>query len=185
MAACDISSFERASSDAALHVAGGTRLRTGGRYDPVDDLWTPTSTVGAPLMSTANDYWPVRPSLWTGRVMLVHGLDPTSWAGGRTGAYDPVLDQWSAVSSTGEPTNDTIVLGVWTGAQLLLWRAIPDAPQARYDVQLDLWRPIAANTWPITGNGATAVWTGRKMLVWRGTRTGAPTSIGAGAAYVP
>jgi len=63
---------------------------TGGRYDPVTDAWTPTSSSGAPSARARHT------GVWTGdRLVVWGGTDETLYynTGGR---YDPVADTWSA-----------------------------------------------------------------------------------------
>ena len=47
--------------------AGTTIVRTGGQYDPVDDSWTATATVGAPAARE------VHTAVWSGTRMIVWG----------------------------------------------------------------------------------------------------------------
>jgi hypothetical protein len=44
-------------------------LNSGGRYDPVADSWTPTSTTGAPIARSSHT------AVWTGGQMIVWGGD--------------------------------------------------------------------------------------------------------------
>ncbi len=107
---------------------------TGGRYDPVTDSWTPTSTVGAPS--------PRVPlvAVWTGSRTVVWG-DAYTFAGatGSGGRYDPVADSWSPTTQVDAPQQDYSSPGaVWTGSQLIVW------PGKRYDPVADTWSPIAS-----------------------------------------
>jgi hypothetical protein len=69
---------------------------TGGRYNPITDSWTATSTTNAP---TGRNY---HTAVWTGSEMIVWGGrdGPTSNTGGR---YNPLTDAWTATSTTGLP----------------------------------------------------------------------------------
>jgi hypothetical protein len=51
--------------------------QTGARYDPLQDTWTSTSTVGAPTPRIGHR------AVWTGSLMLVWGGDGDSNTGGR------------------------------------------------------------------------------------------------------
>jgi hypothetical protein len=93
----------------------------GGRYDPALDLWAPTTTQGAPEKRTDHT------AVWTGEEMIVWGgvifhVDGGCQLSGQAtgGRYDPVLDQWTAVSSAGAPpTYDHTA--VWTGEEMIVW----------------------------------------------------------------
>ncbi len=91
-------------------------LKTGGRYDPVDNSWGARTTLNdAPegrLSHTA---------VWTGEHMIVWGgtnaaLDVLD-TGGR---YDPVADLWAATSTTDAPTKRSDHVAVWTGSLMVV-----------------------------------------------------------------
>src|SRR5207249_2332772 len=77
------------ADDGLMIVWGGTEYsgypNTGGRYDPVTNLWTPTSTTNAPSGQNLHT------AVWTGSRMIV-------WGGGlyrgvnTGGRYDPTAD---------------------------------------------------------------------------------------------
>ena len=70
-------------------------FRTGGRYDPVLDRWTPTSTVGAPAGVVGHS------AVWTGDEMIIWGGstgEQFPWKGKR---YDPVTDTWTSMAYLG------------------------------------------------------------------------------------
>ena len=90
---------------------GGTTLiandtfNTGGRYDPIGDAWHPTSTAGAPSPRTGHS------AVWDGSRMIVWGGTSVTCSGcasqyyGDGGRYDPVLDQWSSLSTSLAPSS--------------------------------------------------------------------------------
>ena len=77
---------------------GGGLLNTGGRYNPVGDSWTATSTINAP------DSRKLHTAVWTSNEMIV-------WGGGGSngnqfdtgGKYNPVTDTWTATSILNAP----------------------------------------------------------------------------------
>jgi len=151
---------------------------TGGRYDPVTDTWTPTSSVGAPPFGAT--------AVWTGNVMVV-------WSGANVGGrYDPATDTWTAMSTVGAPTLSNY-RAVWTGQEMIVWGGFWGGTYTttggRYSSSTDTWTAIS-NVGAPTLAGHTAVWTGQEMIVWGGgtgtggrynpsTDTWTPTSTGA------
>jgi hypothetical protein len=86
--------------------ATSVRLRTGDRYDPLLDAWTPVNTVGAP--SARNSH----PAVWTGSEMVIWGgFDGTSVlnSGGR---YNPATDIWSSTTTVGAPVGRANTIAV-------------------------------------------------------------------------
>jgi len=79
-----------------------TVTNTGGRYDPVSDTWSPTSTTSAP--TARKDHV----AAWgAGKMVVWGGRDDgspphgTYYATG--GRYDPTADAWQATSTTDAP----------------------------------------------------------------------------------
>ncbi len=104
--------------------AGGTvRSGEGGRWDPLSDLWQPTSTDGAPVPRSSHT------AIWTGERMVVWGgseiISPgvcCAWSasGGR---YDPTSDTWEPTSQADTPPAMTGHEATWTGDAMIVWGA--------------------------------------------------------------
>ncbi|HYV85684.1 MAG TPA: hypothetical protein VFB49_07230, partial [Patescibacteria group bacterium] len=143
-------------------------LNTGGRYDPVADSWTPTSTVGAPPR-TANHL-----AVWTGSRMVVWGGDSGTNVGGR---YDPATDSWQATSTINAAGGRANSTAVWSGTEMIVWGGFASDAGGRYNPVTDLWAPISVVNAPqFLRVGHSAVWTGSRMLIWGGMDAGfAPT----------
>ena len=97
----------------------GTWYNTGGRYDPVSNTWSATSTTGAP----SPRIWHVE--VWTGEELIVWGgcSGSTScpnevYTGGR---YDPSGDSWMSTSLQSAPSERANAAAVWTGAEMIVW----------------------------------------------------------------
>lgn len=148
-------------------VADGSATGTGSTYSPADG-WTVMSASALPLTHHA--------AVWTGQVMLVWGSVPSAWGG----AYDPVADTWSPMSTVGMPTC-TDATAVWTGRELLVWG--DGASGGLYEPAVDNWRPLEGQGYIEPSNGHSAVWTGREMIVWGGRVAG--IAVGTGACYDP
>jgi N-acetylneuraminic acid mutarotase len=145
---------------------------TGGRYDPLLDAWTPTSTSGAPIARRLHT------GVWTGQEMLIWGglLDAP---GGR---YDPISDMWSPISRTNEPSYRQNHTAIWTGSRMIIWggqnsefpgnpslcNQIQLADGRAYDPATDTWANIAPNAALGRRSSHSAVWTGSQMIVWGG-----------------
>ena len=95
-----------------------TPLQTGGRYDPVTNTWTPTSTLGAPSPRGKHA------AVWTGGHMVVWGGYSSYSAVIRSAtgsAYDPVNNTWHPLSDEGGPPAIAPAAAVWTGTFMLVW----------------------------------------------------------------
>jgi hypothetical protein len=90
-------------------VAGTTYPITGGRYNPVTDIWRATTTSEAPVGRYWN--WPV--AAWTGTEMLVWG-GANGVAVQSGGRYNPGTDVWTAMTITGAPAARYTHTGTWT-----------------------------------------------------------------------
>jgi N-acetylneuraminic acid mutarotase len=140
---------------------------TGGRYDPVSDTWTPTSTSNA--LSRRGSHTAV----WTGSLMVAWGGYDGAFldTGGR---YDPIADTWSPVSTSHAPAPRVFHSSVWTGSHMLVWGGGYDQFQrtfnsgGRYDPASDSWTPMSTTSAPSAREAHTAVWTGNLMVVWGG-----------------
>ena len=164
----------------------GTRLGTGGSYDPVTDSWTPIAMTGAPSARSGHTV------VWTGTEMIVWGGNGDSssfWL--NTGArYNPATSTWSPVSTSGAPSVRAGHTAVWTGTEMIVWGGqgnpgtgtVRFNSGARYDPATDSWTPITAAGAPGARVFHTAVWTGTEMIVWGGTDG---TRFATGGRYNP
>src|SRR5206468_5781011 len=93
--------------------------------------------------------------------------------------YDYVLPALApAVTGTWSPTHalpegDTLVSGVWTGAEMIIWGGTEVGASkfnsgSRYDPATDTWRTTSGVQAPDVRKQHSAVWTGTEMIVWGG-----------------
>ncbi len=169
-------------------------LRSGARYDPATDRWTPIRAD-----NTVPAVWGAR-AVWTGTEMLIwggshrNGDDEVNQVT-RTGvAYDPVRDRWRPLAVEGAPAARFFYDGVWTGRRLVVWgggdqggdgtppRHFDDGGE--YDPVADRWRPLAWADRPAARGMHSAVWTGRGMMVFGGS-TGGFTAFSDAALWEP
>ena len=141
---------------------------TGGRYDPLSDTWTPTST--------GSNVPPARyrqTAVWTGSEMIVWGGQNDGGAplsGG--GRYDPLADSWVPTSDTNAPAARSYHTAVWTGTEMIVWGGYGGASSlndgGRYEPVTDSWVATSTTGSPAGRSCHTAVWTETDMIVWGG-----------------
>ena len=157
---------------------------SGGRYDPVADLWAPMATTNAPSPRSGHA------TAWTGSLMIVWGgYDDSSIERYiNTGArYDPSTDSWTPTAASKSISVRTNHTAVWTGSHMVVWGGNDGTNPSlqtggRYDPALDVWTPTSLSSVPTGRYYHTAVWTGGKMIVWGGTNVPFDSS---GGAYEP
>jgi len=138
-------------------------LRDGGRFDPLTDTWSPTSTGdGCPAGRASHT------AVWTGKEMIVWGGD-----GNTGGRYDPETDAWVPTADAGAPGIDGGHTAVWTGTEMIVWGGLEGyvvtSEGGRYDPAADTWFPTASGPGcPDARVSHTAVWTGAEMIIWGG-----------------
>jgi len=154
--------------DISLCGNSDTYYNTGGRYDPVTDIWTATGTSGAPQARGNHT------AVWTGTEMIVWGGRTSSSSYLDTGGrYDPDTDSWTATGTTGAPAGKSSHHAVWTSSEMIVWGGSSEPGMAmsggRYDPAGDTWVPTSTNDPVFAKERHTAVWTGTEMLVWGGS----------------
>ena len=91
-------------------------VRTGGRYNPASDSWSPTASS---LLSGRT----LHSAIWTGSEMILWGgyISGTNTTH-RTGArYDPHTDTWATMSTTNAHDASHAHVAVWTGTEMIVW----------------------------------------------------------------
>lgn len=151
----------------------------GAKYDPVTDVWTPISMLGAPTARYLHT------AVWTGTKMIVWGGVTLNTGG----IYDPVTDTWAPTSLVGAPTPRYDHTAIWTGTRMIVWGGQGSSgffnTGGAYDPVNDIWTPLSTVSSPTARTRHTAVWTGSTMVVYGGTISGNPSVTGSGAAYSP
>lgn len=167
-------------------VTASALFDTGGLYDPVADSWTATSTTGAPTPRFLHT------AVWTGSRMIVWGgnIGGAGTVVNTGGAYDPVSNSWTAISTTNAPVARQHHVALWTGREMLVWGGDDNAGTylnsgGRYDPASNTWTPMALAGSPAGRDwGLSAVWTGRELIIWGG-RTAAGLELSTGGRYDP
>jgi hypothetical protein len=151
-------------------------LKTGARYDPVRNAWTPMTSQGAPIAMRGDT------AIWTGQEMIVLSGLGGPVTGGR---YDPESDRWQTTSPNGAPRagqvyapfypQDLPITTVWTGQEILVFGNVTPSPGARYSPLTDTWTPMIQPGAPTLRTGHSAVWTGDTMVVYGGKEANSTT----------
>jgi N-acetylneuraminic acid mutarotase len=158
---------------------------TGGRYNPSNDTWLPTSLTNMPRDRVGHS------AIWTGSEMIVWGgVSAHSIFSTNTGGkYDPLTDSWQP-TPIGSVYGRSVHSVVWTGNEMIVWGGglshYGDSEVSigeRYDPSIDIWKSMAvASNTPTPRSRHTAIWTGSKMIVWGG---GLFSGLNSGGIYSP
>ena len=155
-------------------------LKTGGRYNPATDSWTPTKKAGAPSGRS------VHTAVWTGTEMIVWGGHKFLAAGGTTqfntgGRYNPSTNSWKPTTTQNAPYKRSSHTAVWTGSEMIIWGGSSNiiiTLGGRYNPNTNSWSSINTLRAPSPRFGHTAVFDGTRMIVWGGN-FGNPLKSGA------
>ena len=153
---------------------GAQDTNRGGRYNPTNDSWLPTST-GANCPSERCDHT----AIWTGSEMIIWGGDVTTLTGGGTGGrYNPSTNTWVPTATGAQcPSARYRHTAVWTGSEMIVWGGhVIGYPYydclnsgGRYNPSTDCWTPTATGAnCPSPRFYQKTVWTGSEMIVWGG-----------------
>ncbi len=160
-------------------------LRTGARYNPMNNTWKAISNSQAP----AGRY--DHTGIWTGNKMVVWGGRNSLYlkTGGR---YDPHTNSWSATNSANAPTERRRHTAIWTGDEMIVWGGYNfDGTSTffndggRYNPLNNSWQAINTISAPDARVGHSVVWTGNEMIVWGGGPNGAGNFYRTGGRYNP
>ena len=175
------SAYTAVWTGAEMIVWSGSGSNIGGKYNPLTDSWTATST-GTNVPSGGVGHTAV----WTGTEMIVWGH--SSNIGGK---YNPLTDSWTTTSTGANvPSVRSHHTAVWTGTEMIIWGgnegSIYVDTGGRYNPSTDSWVATAATG--TNGNSPrykhTAVWTGTEMIVWGGVDNSSH-SLNTGGKYNP
>jgi len=144
--------------------SGFAPISTGGRYDPVNNVWSGVSQANNPAVSLYHT------AVWSGSEMLVFGGDTSIFSGGR---YSPVTDVWSNMASNNAPSPRFGHTAVWNGTSMMVWGGYPNTSStnsdgASYNPGANTWTTMSTAGAPSGRYNHTAIWTGGRMIVWGG-----------------
>lgn len=164
---------------------------TGGRYNPVTDTWSTTSSIGAPTFSQYSNT-----AVWTGTEMIVFGEGNNSITNNSeiTGSrYNPVTNTWTTMSSTEAPTfaSNSSYTAIWTGTEMIVFgeggyngSGYDGIVGLRYNPLTNTWATMSSTDSPTLRGNLSVVWTGLEMVVLVNSNTSLEYKIG-GSRYNP
>jgi hypothetical protein len=163
-------------------------LADGVAYDPARRTWRRLPRPPVQLRWASLNQW----VLWTGRELLVGGVEQGPGGGTRAGAYDPATNRWRLLPRsprlTGGPDHLQARTAMWAGSRLLVWNfwsptahtannrdAVAARPEAEPD-GIDLWAyDPPTDRWTVLPDppeqvrrmaaGASMVWTGQEVII--------------------
>ena len=150
--------------------------RTGARYSPATDSWTPTSIVNAPTPRVGHA------AFWSGNEMIIYGGFDGFRGVNTGGRYNPGTDSWTVTSTINAPTHGGSSV-VWTGNEMIVWGGGDLIfgnyfnTGARYNPGTDSWIATSTTNAPSARGGHSAVWTGTEMIVWGGNTAHCPDPV--------
>lgn len=126
-----------------------TPIRSGGRYDPASNQWLPVNVDANAAPATFS-----HTAVWTGSRMVVWGgaTGPGIYTA-LGGVYDPALNRWTAMTTSGAPASRAHHAAAWVAGRVLVWggyhgnESFPSVG-GEYDP--------AANTWQLMTDPAVA-----------------------------
>src|SRR5262249_25758471 len=98
--------------------SGITNLSSGGRYNPITDSWTATSSTNGP--SGRHNHTAV----WTDREMIVWSGANNAGTLNTGGRYNPDTDGWTGTTTTRAPAGREGHAAVWTGNEMIVWGGV-------------------------------------------------------------
>jgi hypothetical protein len=148
--------------------SGGT---SGALYDPALDIWSTINSSGAPSQRWGfSSVWTGSGTeLWRNKLIVWGGYNGTERL--RTGAiYDPTLNAWTTLYTSGAPTARMYHTGVWTGTKMIIWGGDGSNQEGGvYDPSNGKWMVSSTTNAPAARIYHSAVWdNGRKMIIWGG-----------------
>ncbi len=157
---------------------------TGGRYNPGNDSWAPTSTSRAPAGRTYTT------AVWTGTEMIIWGGGISSTRLNTGGRYNPSSNSWVATSTVNAPSAREYHSAVWTtgvpAPVMIVWGDINYSNTGgKYDPANNSWTATSTTNAPTGRMLACAIWTGSNMIVWGGAQGFVPAPFNTGGIYWP
>jgi len=149
---------------------GNALLNTGGRYNPITNNWTATSTTNPPDARYSHT------AVWTGTAMIVWGGTDGLNAFGDGARYNPSTNSWTATSTANAPDGRSNHTAIWTGTEMIIWGGVRSSNAGptylntggKYNPEADTWTDTDIINAPGARSSHTAVLTGSEMIVWGG-----------------
>ena len=161
----------------------GSVLRTGGRYDPYTDTWTPTNV--GPTAPSARG---LHTAVFTNGRMIVWGGSPDGYYTNSGGRYDPTTNTWTPTNvASGVPQGRFSHTAVVADGKMIVWGGVTGGGPnigGVYDPEADAWTPTSTSVnVPLQRSDHAAVWTGTDMIVWGGIESSGPNLLNSGGRH--
>jgi N-acetylneuraminic acid mutarotase len=171
-------------------------LNTGGIYDPETDTWTALNTTGAPSPRK------LHAAVWAGEIGPTPRMVVWGGYGGGTdypitgGMYDPALDTWTAMDTTGAPTGRYNMAAAWMlGHTMVVWGGWnhtaggAQGSGGRFQLGVEpsgLWQSLSTSGAPPATSNLASTHTGssNRLLVFGGS-PGSGSVVNTGGQYDP
>jgi N-acetylneuraminic acid mutarotase len=144
-------------------------INTGGKYNPITDAWTNTSTTNAPSARISHT------AVWTGNEMIVWGgIDENFLRVNTGGKYNPETDTWTPTTTSNAPDGRNAHTAIWSGSEMIIWGGWDGGGTffntgGRYNPATNSWTTTTTANAPEARTNHAAVWTASEMIVWGGT----------------
>jgi len=119
---------------------GDEYFNTGGRYNPITDSWTATSTTNAPSGRQLHT------AVWSGSEMIIWGGSNVTGNVRTGGRYDPIMNSWTATTTIEAPSARSYHTATWTGAEMVIWGGDQLSTGGRYCGQYPTPSPTPSPT---------------------------------------
>lgn len=140
---------------------GGAGTVSAIRYDPIQNSWQTSTSVGPAALGIAYT------AVWSGSELIIWGGSSVS------GRYEPGSDSWSTMPAHGSSE----VIGhtaIWAGNEMIVWGGSGSESSelrvldtgARFSPSTNTWTEIDQSGGPNVRSPHAAVWTGNEMIVW-------------------
>ncbi|MCC6133735.1 MAG: PKD domain-containing protein, partial [Acidobacteria bacterium] len=140
-----------------------------GRYNPSTDSWRSMSNAGLP------SFFGGQTSTWAserGELLVWGGISSTSGGFTNEGArYDPGLDKWTVMTTSGAPEGRMLHVAAWSGSELIVWGGLTTTPAnastgGSYDPATNKWKALPTSGAPSGRASPAAVWTGSDLIIY-------------------
>ena len=169
------------STGTTMIVYGGMALPdfettdTGGIFDPsvgASGQWAAMT----PSTGVLDPRWD-HTAVWTGDRMIVWGgSDNDLVPFGNGAAYDPVADDWTAVSGSNAPGARSTHAAAWSGRDMFVWGGLGSSALldtgGRFTDASDAWLPMSTAGAPRPRQYVNGVWAGNYAAFWGGYASG-------------
>ena len=116
-------------------------LDDGARYEPTHNSWSALAEPPPGFSARAG-----HAALWTGSKMIVWGGRNSEGALNTGAIYDPALDSWTLVNTSGAPSARIGHTATWLASKMVIWAGRGGDQNlnsgAGYSPESDNWQPL-------------------------------------------